>query len=103
MLVMLSLTYPETRDRDERDRDERQKLDSKSRKCYFLGYGKETKGYRLYDIKRGKVFHSRDVVFNEKKRVEQQVVEIENKRHFVELEICDNTDFTPEVLNQQRR
>ena len=63
-------------------RDERQKLDSKSRKCYFLGYGKETKGYRLYDIKRGKVFHSRDVVFNEKKRVEQQVVEIENKRHF---------------------
>jgi len=28
-------------------KDERQKLDSKARKCIFLGYGKKTKGYRL--------------------------------------------------------
>ena len=27
-------------------KDERQKLDSKSRKCIFLGYGTDTKGYR---------------------------------------------------------
>ena len=36
-------------------KDERQKLDSKMRKCIFLGYGKETKGYRLYDPNEGKV------------------------------------------------
>ena len=33
-------------------KDERQKLDLKSRKCVLLGYGSETKGYRLYDPKR---------------------------------------------------
>ena len=49
-------------------KEERKKLDSKTRKCVFLGYGAERKGYRLYDPKRAKVFHSRDVVFNEKKR-----------------------------------
>ena len=46
-------------------KDERQKLDSKSRKCVFLGYGSETKGYHLYDPKRKRVFFSRDVLFNE--------------------------------------
>ncbi|KAL5494293.1 hypothetical protein EMCRGX_G015594 [Ephydatia muelleri] len=30
-------------------KDERKKLDSKSRRCIFLGYGVTTKGYRLYD------------------------------------------------------
>ena len=49
-------------------KDERKKLDSKARRCIFLGYGTETKGYRLYNPKREKVFFSLDVVFNEKKR-----------------------------------
>ena len=49
-------------------KDERQKLDSKMRKCILLGYGQETKGYRLYDPNRGKVFHSRDVKFNESEK-----------------------------------
>ena len=47
-------------------KDERKKLDSKSRKCILLGYGTTTKGYRLYDPLK-KVFHSRDVIFNERK------------------------------------
>ena len=45
--------------------DERKKLDSKARKCIFLGYGTETKGYRLYDCERKGIFYSRDVKFNE--------------------------------------
>ena len=46
-------------------KDERKKLDSKARKCIFLGYGSETKGYRVYDPERRRVFHTRDVIFHE--------------------------------------
>ena len=46
-------------------KDEREKLDAKSRKCILVGYGEVTKGYRLFDPERGKVFLSRDIVFNE--------------------------------------
>ena len=30
-------------------KEERRKLDPKAKKFIFLGYGEETKGYRLYD------------------------------------------------------
>ena len=46
-------------------KDERKKLDSKTKKSIFLGYGDEIKGYRLYDNNKKKVFYSRDVQFNE--------------------------------------
>ena len=46
-------------------KDERRKLDDKSRKCIFLGYSSNQKGYRLYDLERKRIFHSRDVKFNE--------------------------------------
>ena len=45
--------------------DEQRKLDSKSRKCIFLGYSENQKGYRLYDLERKRIVNSRDVVFNE--------------------------------------
>ncbi len=53
-------------------KDERKKLDSKAKKCIFLGYGTETKGYRLYDLKKAKVFYSRDVIFNESERAVEE-------------------------------
>ena len=46
-------------------KDERKTLDSKSVKCIFLGYGSDVKGYRLYDLEKGKILYSRDVIFNE--------------------------------------
>ena len=49
-------------------KDERKKLDSKARKTILLGYGNETKGYRLYDLTRSRVIHSRDVLFDESTR-----------------------------------
>ena len=45
--------------------DERHKLDSKSRKCIFLGYSENQKGYQLYDVERKRIVNSRDVDFNE--------------------------------------
>ena len=45
--------------------DERRKLDTKTEKCVFLGYSENRKGYRLFDTRRQKVIHSRDVVFDE--------------------------------------
>lgn len=50
-------------------RDERKKIDPKSRRCLFLGYGDTVKGYRLYDEGKKRVIHSRDVCFEEDKRV----------------------------------
>ena len=46
-------------------KDEQRKLDSKAKKCVFLGHGDTTKGYRLYDPEKGKVIYSRDVRFDE--------------------------------------
>ena len=46
-------------------KDERGKLDCKAKCCVFVGYGEETKGYRLYDTIKKKIVLSRDVIFNE--------------------------------------
>lgn len=56
-------------------KDERAKLDSKARKCVFLGYGKNTKGYRLFDLSKEKVIFSRDTVFDELKFIDEDFEE----------------------------
>ena len=44
---------------------ERSKLDSKLRKCVFLGFEKGVKGYRFWDPISKKTVTSRDVIFDE--------------------------------------
>ena len=44
---------------------ERSKLDSKSRKCVFLGFEKGVEGYRLWDPISKKTVTSKDVIFDE--------------------------------------
>ena len=85
-------------------KDERKKLDSKSRKCILLGYGAEIKGYRLYDVERRKVLHSRDVIFDESSRLtisgERQgklQCEEEEKQRLVEFEF----DCTPNEVEEE--
>ncbi|GJV21197.1 retrovirus-related pol polyprotein from transposon TNT 1-94 [Tanacetum coccineum] len=43
----------------------RDKLDAKSVKCTFIGYGSDEMGYRFWDSKGHKVVRSKDVTFNE--------------------------------------
>jgi hypothetical protein len=47
-------------------KDDRCKLESRSRKCIFLGYGRDGSfSYRLWDLETHQVVRSSDVVFNE--------------------------------------
>ena len=48
------------------DSENRTKLDAKSKKCVFFGYGIDEFGYRLWDFENHKIVRSRDVIFNEK-------------------------------------
>ena len=55
-------------------KDERSKLDSKTRRSIFLGYGQGVKGYRLYNKAQKRIFYSRNVVFNEIRSTKQDGV-----------------------------
>ena len=45
--------------------EKRSKLDSKLRKCVFLGFEKGVKGYKVWDPISKKMISSRDVIFDE--------------------------------------
>lgn len=47
------------------DKELRTKLESKSEKCVFIGYGVGRFGYHLWDYESNKILKRRDVVFNE--------------------------------------
>jgi transposase InsO family protein len=48
------------------DSDARNKLDAKSKKCFFIGYGDEEFGFRFWDDQNRKIIRSRNMIFNEK-------------------------------------
>ena len=53
-------------------REKHSKLEPKSRKCIFMGYGESGKmGYRLWDPEARKIGHSSGVIFNDKKMHKQ--------------------------------
>ena len=54
---------------------ERSKLDSKLRKCVFLGFEKGVKGYRFWDPISKKTVTSRDVIFDEAFMLKQDEAE----------------------------
>ena len=72
-------------------KDERKKLDPKAKQAIHMGYGTETKGYRLFDPKTKKVFYSRDVIFDESrftqsptKQTELQIIPEESEEDIPE-------------------
>jgi len=60
------------------------------KKCIFVGYGNETKGYRLFDTVRQKIIFSRDVVFNEQEYCSGSQFPEEDTSHRVELELSSD-------------
>ena len=49
------------------------KLESKSEKCVFIGYPKESVGYTFYDRSVGKIFVAKDRSFLEKEFLSKEV------------------------------
>ena len=88
-------------------KDERIKLDSKTKRSIFLGYGIGVKGYRLYDKAQKRIFYSRDVTFNETNLIADN--EITKNTHdepsVMEIECGQDADIidTSEEEEQQRR
>jgi hypothetical protein len=55
------------------DKENRTKLEAKSKKCNFIGYGVNDFVYRLWDYENNKIIRSRDVIFNEKVMYKDQL------------------------------
>ena len=55
--------------------ENRTKLEAKSKKYTFIGYGVNDFGYRLYNYENHKIISSRDVIFNEKVLYKNQLQE----------------------------
>lgn len=59
-------------------KEKRKKLDVKSTQCIFVGYGNESKGYRLFNEETGKIVTARDVVLL---RILQSCWKIQTRSH----------------------
>ena len=81
-------------------KDEQQKLDSKATKCVLLGYGSETKGYRLYDLKRSKIIYSRDVLFCESECGFEKEPSVQ-ERKYVEIDFPKDVESEPMLVTNQ--
>ena len=78
-------------------KDERGKLDSKAKKCILVGYGEETKGYRLYDPLKKRICFSRDVCFKENEHgFEDEVTH--SGQQYVELDLWSEDDANPDPV-----
>eukprot|EP00253_Pinus_taeda_P023081 PITA_23081 len=87
------------------DKENRTKLEAKSKKCTFIGYGVNDFGYRLYDYENHKINRSRDVIFNKKvlykNQLQEKKQEKENKEYAVLDEITEKVKVPENNNNQQ--
>ncbi|KAL2236674.1 UNVERIFIED_CONTAM: Retrovirus-related Pol polyprotein from transposon TNT 1-94 [Sesamum indicum] len=66
--------------------DDRTKLDAKSIKCTFIGYGTDEFGYRFWDDQNRKIIRSRNVIFNEDVMYNDRKIQIQWKFRQMEIE-----------------
>ena len=86
------------------DKSLRSKLESKSRKCFFIGYGEGDFGYRLWDPEDSKIFRSRDVIFNEDRVFNDYLHEKQTSNagdKYMELEDNDHSKGGENMQEQQ--
>ena len=75
------------------DFENRTKMEAKSKKCVFVGYGIDEFGYRLWDFENHKIVRSRDVIFNEKVVYKDLLQQHEkNKNDYVVLDDTPKDD-----------
>ncbi|KAL2228761.1 UNVERIFIED_CONTAM: Retrovirus-related Pol polyprotein from transposon TNT 1-94 [Sesamum indicum] len=78
--------------------DDRTKLDAKSIKCTFIGYGTDEFGYRFWDDQNRKIIRSRNVIFNEDVMYNDRKVSPDDdkkEREFVDLDISNSGIMIP--------
>lgn len=94
------------------DSTKRSKLDAKSQKCVFVGYGGDEFGYRFWDYENRKIIRSRDVIFNENVMYkEREAAESSNSKpeadskEFAEFEEIPRKEVqnNPEVIEEEPR
>jgi hypothetical protein len=71
------------------DKENRTKLEAKSKKCTFIGYGLNDFGYFLWDYKNNKINRSRDVIFNEKVMYKDQLQGKKKEKEKQEYTVLD--------------
>ena len=92
------------------DSAERSKLDAKSNKCVFVGYGGDEFGYRFWDYENRKIIRSRDVIFNENVMYKDMSITESSSsstkaetKEFVEFEEISGNDvqISPEAVQEE--
>eukprot|EP00253_Pinus_taeda_P028989 PITA_28989 len=86
------------------NKENRTKLEAKSKKCTFIGYGVSDFGYRFYDYEKHKIIRRRDVIFNENVLYKDQPQEKETgkkNREYTVLEEITKKVMVPENHNDQ--
>jgi hypothetical protein len=85
------------------DLKNRTKIEEKSKKCTFIGYGVNDFGYHLWDYENQKIIRSGDVIFNgkfmDKDRLQGRKHEEEKPEYIVLDEITEKE--IPKVLENQ--
>jgi hypothetical protein len=79
------------------------KLDSKSRKCVFLGYDDGVKGYRLWDPTAHKVVISKDVIFAKDKMQMEEHNNILKETTAVQMENTQNHISSEAALEHEEQ
>ncbi|KAE8671774.1 putative polygalacturonase [Hibiscus syriacus] len=89
---------------------ERSKLDAKSNKYAFVGYGGDEFGYRFWDYENRKIIKSRDIIFNENMMYkDRSTIESSNSntetetKEFAEFEEISGNDvqISPEAVQEE--
>ena len=84
------------------DETVRSKLDPKSKKCYFIGYGDTELGYRFWDAHTRKIVRSKNVVFNEQTMYQDELKGSSTKKAPEgEKSMIDLKDFSTTELEEE--